>query len=188
MWTQYSVSQWQWWSANRLSASLLYPCGLTLFFKRPLTIPPYKPTQLVCKMCPWVNEKEEKRIFFFGCCCSGEIAFYVENIRAVIISVAFALCLMDFSLNTLFIPFPLLFPSSFRLSLAIFFLICQIFSKKKIAIFARWTCSDASAFLLKLHWLYKEFHFKCDKGVKKKWKTGKRKGVCSLPESLFNRN
>lgn len=99
----------------------------------------------------------------------------MENIRAVIISVAFALCLMDFSLNTLFIPFPLLFPSSFRLSLAIFFLICQIFSKKKIAIFARWTCSDASAFLLKLHWLYKEFHFKCDKGVKKNERLGKEK-------------
>lgn len=44
-----------------------------------------------------MNEKEKKKRIFF---CSGEIAFYVENSSAVIITVAFALCLMDFSFNT----------------------------------------------------------------------------------------
>lgn len=66
-------------------------------------------------------------------------------------------------------------------------LLFYFLQKKKNLIFARWICTAACAFLLKLLRLYKEFHFKCDKGVKTR-KAGERKGICSVPESLFNRN
>ncbi len=85
---------------------------------------------------------------------------------------------MDFSFNTQRMHS---FSSSFSLlflfiprHLSVLFLICQIFSEKN-PIFARWTCTDACAFLLKLHRLYKEFHFKCDKGVRKNERLEKKK-------------
>lgn len=129
----YSVSQWQWWSANRLLASLLHPCGLALFFKRPLTIPPYKPTQLVCRTYTWENEEEHEQIFLFWWDCS-----LCGKILALYLLPSHCVCLMDFIFNTqrmhsfssisttlskllLFIPRRLSF----------LFLICQICAEKK---------------------------------------------------------